>query len=148
MWRSGQHCIYCGADRRCWWNDISCLEPTGYYTMQIEVKILPSLGNFPFIEPGASIEDDLEGLRGSSDGDGAVVLSVHVVGERLGLETCSLVTPSSRLILQSVRILESTNLPLSKWKEVSTSLKWVLALLCLIRGILTTSGSGKGLGSS
>ena len=91
--------------------------------MQIEVKIFPSLGHFSLIEPGASIEDDLEGLRGSSDGDGTVVLSVHVVGERLGLETCSLVTPSSRLILQSVRILERPNLPLSKWKEVSTSLK-------------------------
>ena len=89
--------------------------------MQIELKIL--LGYFSLIEPGASIEDDLEGLRGSSDGDGAVVLSVHVVGERLWLETCSLVTPSSRLILQSVRILKRTNLPLSKWKEVSTSLK-------------------------
>ena len=67
--------------------------------MQIEVKILPSLGNFSLIEPGASIEDDLEGLRGSSNGDGTKVLSVHVVGERLRLEAGSLVAPSSRLAL-------------------------------------------------
>ena len=51
------------------------------------------------IEPGASIEDDLEGLRGSSNGDGTKVLSVHVVGERLGLEAGSLVSPSSRVTL-------------------------------------------------
>ena len=61
--------------------------------------IHPKLDPFSLIEPGASIEDDLEGLRGSSDGDGAVVLSVHVVGERLRLETGSLVSPSSRVTL-------------------------------------------------
>ena len=52
------------------------------------------------IEPGASIEDDLEGLRGSSNGDGTIVLSVHVVGERLRLEAGSLVSPSSRVTLE------------------------------------------------
>ena len=46
---------------------------------------------------GASVEDDLERLWWSSNGDGTIVLSVHVVGERLWLEASVLVTPSSRL---------------------------------------------------
>ena len=58
------------------------------------------------IEPGASIEDDLEGLWWSSNGDGTIVLGVHVVGERLRLEASILITPSSRLTLERVRMLE------------------------------------------
>ena len=62
-------------------------------------SLLYRLSHFLLIEPGASIEDDLEGLWGSSNGDGTKVLSVHVVGERLGLEAGSLVSPSSRVTL-------------------------------------------------
>ena len=64
-----------------------------------QFSLLYCVGHFSLIEPGASIEDDLEGLGGSSNGDGTIVLSVHVVGERLWLEASMIVSPSSRLTL-------------------------------------------------
>ena len=41
----------------------------------------------------ASVEDDLEGLRRSADGDRAEVLRVHVVRQGLGLGAGELVAP-------------------------------------------------------
>ena len=41
----------------------------------------------------ASVEDDLEGLRRSADGDRAEVLRVHVVRQGLGLGAGILVAP-------------------------------------------------------
>ena len=43
---------------------------------------------------GAGVKDDLEGLGRSADGDGAEVLGVHVVGQRLRLRPSELVAPS------------------------------------------------------
>ena len=62
-------------------------------------SLLYCVGHFLLIEPGASIEDDLEGLWGSSNGDWAIVLSVHVVGERLRLDASMFVSPSTRFTL-------------------------------------------------
>ena len=49
-------------------------------------------------------------MWGSSNGDGTVVLGVHVVRERFRLESSVLVSPSTRLTLQWANTLER-NLP-------------------------------------
>ena len=43
---------------------------------------------------GAGVEHYLEGLWRGSDGDGTVVLSIHVVREGFRLKSCGLKTPS------------------------------------------------------
>ena len=65
-----------------------------------QFSLLYCVGHFSPIEPGASIEDDLEGLWGSSNGDGTIVSNVLVVGERLRLEASFLMEPSSRLTVE------------------------------------------------
>ena len=69
-----------------------------FFLMQIKL-ILSKKGPFSLIEPGASIEDDLEGLRWSSNGDGTIVISVLMVGERLRLDSSLLRMSSGSLVL-------------------------------------------------
>ena len=68
-----------------------------------EVTLLA--GHPEVARPG--VEHHLEGLRRGSDGDGTVVLGVHVVGERLRLKTSGLVPPpSSQQVEGGVHLLE------------------------------------------
>merc|ERR550517_1693183 len=106
MWRSEQHCICCGGGRETS-RSISDLKvcPVGLVcggasSIVFVVEEAGDVGEVTFLAwnpevTGASIEDDLEGLWWSSNGDGTIVLGVHVVGERLRLEASILITPSA-----------------------------------------------------
>ena len=109
MWRNEQNCICCGQGRHCWsLCNISYLEPTGHLRRELEfirnhisiyfISFFSQKGRY-YILPGASIENDFEGLRWSSNGDGTVVISVLVVGERLRLDSSLLRMSSGSLVL-------------------------------------------------
>ena len=110
-----------------------------------DVGVVAVLARHPEVA-GSGVEHDLEGLGRGTDGDGAEVLGVHVVGEGLGLGTRELVTPSeknsfTRNIFIINIVVARLYLPLKRCIEVSTSLKCVLAVFDLIIGILTRPDS-------